>query len=149
MAIHTIKCPNCNGEVQMDDDFEKGFCMYCGSAIQIQDEVAKIKVIHSGKVEIDDSKKLANSIELADRAFDGGNYEECYSYCCAALECDVSNAHITFRKGLCAAHLSNSRVNELEQALATATTLIKENSRNVHSDLFKVFCDLFAYIKST
>ena len=149
MAVHTIKCPNCNGQVKMDDDFEKGFCMYCGSAIQIRDEIAKIKIVHSGKVELDDSKKLSNAIELADRAFNVGNYAECYNYCCTALECDVDNAHMTFRKGLCAAYLSTARVNELEQALVTATKLIKSNSRNLYSDLYKIFCELFAYIRSS
>lgn len=149
MAIQIIKCPTCGGEVQMDDNREKGFCMYCGGAIQIKEEVAKIKIEHSGKIEIDDSKKLKNSIELADRAFSIGKYDECYGYCCTALECDVNNAHITFRKGLCAAYLSLSRANEVEQAVVTATEIIRNSSDDAERDIFVIFSELLEFIKST
>lgn len=149
MAIQNIKCPNCGGEVQMDDNLEKGFCMYCGGAIHIKEEVAKIKVEHSGKIEIDDSKKLANSIELADRAFNSGNYEESYNYCCTALECDINNFHTTFRKGLCAAYLSIARTNELEQALKTAIDIINKTSEDIDGDTYSLFSELLEYIHST
>ena len=149
MAIQNIKCPNCGGEVQMDDNLEKGYCMYCGGAIHIKEEVAKIKIEHSGKIEIDDSKKLANSIELADRAFDSGNYEESYNYCCTALECDINNSHTTFRKGLCAAYLSIARTNELEQALKTAIDIINKTSDDIAGDTYTIFSELLEYIRST
>lgn len=133
----------------MDDNLEKGFCMYCGGTIQIKEEVAKIKVEHSGKIEIDDRKKLNNSITLADRAFASGNYEECYAYCCSALECDINNASITFRKGLCAAYLSLSRVGELKQAITMATEIIRNSSEDIDRDTFIIFSELLKYIKST
>lgn len=148
MAIQNIKCPTCGGQIQMDDNFEKGFCMYCGGAIHIKEEIAKIKVEHSGIVEVDDSKKLSNSITLADRAFSAGNYDECYNYCCSALECDINNAHIAFRKGLCAAHLSLSRVSELEQAVKTSSEMINKFSDDIDRDTFRVFSELLAFIQS-
>lgn len=154
MAIQNLKCPNCGGELQLDDNLDKGFCMYCGGAIQIKEEIAKIKIEHSGtiehtgKVEIDDSKKLANSITLADRAFESGNYEECYNYCCTALECDVNNARITFRKGLCAVYMSFTRSNELDQALKTACEIIKNTSNDADNDYYVMFAELFGYITS-
>lgn len=155
MAIQNIKCPNCSGEVHMDDSLERGFCMYCGSEIHIKEEVAKIKIEHSGKiehtgkVEIDDSKKLANSIELANRAFDSGNYVECYTYCCTALECDTNNFHITFRKGLCAAYISFSRTNELKQSIKTAIEIINNTSKDGYNDVYIIFTELLKYIRST
>lgn len=149
MAIQNIKCPNCNGEVQLDDTRELGYCSYCGSTIQIKDEIAKIRIEHTGKVEIDDSKRLANSLALADRAFTSGNYEECYSYSCAALECDVDNAHATFRKGLCAAYLSLSRTHELEEAVKTAVAIIRTKSDDVSTDIFGVFIEMYQFIRST
>lgn len=149
MAIQNLKCPNCGGELQLDDNLEKGFCMYCGGAIQIKEEVAKIKVEHSGKIEIDDTKKLANSLALSDRAFEAGNYEECYNYCCIALECDINNAHSTFRKGLCAAYMSLTRANELEQALKTAIDIISNTSDDADNDIYVIFSEMFEYIKST
>ena len=154
MAIQNIKCPNCGGEVQMEDSLEKGFCMYCGGVIHIKEEITKIQIEHSGKieytgkVEIDDSKKLANALELADRAFNSGNYPECYSYCCVALECDINNAQAIFRKGLCAAYISFSRINELEQSTKTAIEIINKTSNNVDLDIYSIFSQLFRYIRS-
>lgn len=149
MAIQTIRCPNCNGEVQLDDSFEKGYCMYCGSAIQVQDASTKIKVEHSGKVEIDDSKKLSNAIALADRAFQSFNYEECYNYCCAALECDVNNARMIFLKGLCAAYISFDRINELEQAMETAADIIRNSAKDPDSELHAIFSGVLSFIRSS
>jgi hypothetical protein len=123
--------------------------MYCGGAIQIQEEVAKIKVEHSGKVEIDDSKKLTNSIELAERAFKSGNYEECYNYSSIVLECDINNHHATFRKGLCAAYLSISRTSELEQAIKKAVEIIRQTSEDADADIHTIFTELLEYIRST
>ncbi len=148
MAIQNIKCPNCGGEVEMNDDLENGFCMYCGGAIQIKEEVTKMQIEHSGKVEIDDTKKMANSLALADRAFEAGNYEECYSYCCTALECDVNNAHATFRKGLCAAYLSFARTSELEQSLKTAKAIIRDKSEDADKETYVIFTEMLEFIRS-
>ena len=145
MAIQSLKCPNCLGQIQLDDNRETGFCSYCGSAIKIQDYIEKIRVEHV----VDDSKKMNNSITLANRAFAAGNYEECYGYCCSALECDVNNAQITFRKGLCAAYLSSSRISELETSLDTAVDLIENNSKNPYAEIHDIFLDLLSYIKVT
>jgi len=149
MALQSFRCPNCNGQLQMDDNLEKGYCMYCGSTIHVQEEVAKIKVEHSGKVEIDDSKKFANSMALADRAFEIGNYGESYGYYCTALECQVNNAHAVFRKGLCAAYISATRVGELEQGVKTALEINRTEAEDADRENHMIFTELFAYIKAT
>ena len=148
MAIQTFKCPNCGSELKMDDNLEKGFCMYCESAIQIKEDVTKIRIEHSGKIEIDDSKKIANFHALADRAFEAHNYEECYKYCCNALECDISNIHLIFRKGLCAAYMSQERVNELLQAIQETTEIINNTSNKEIIDAYVhvIFSELLEYI---
>lgn len=148
MAVQSIRCPNCNGEVKMDENLEKGFCMYCGSAIQVKDEIAKIKIEHSGKVEIDESKKLTNAISLADRAFATENYQECYRYCCVALECDANNAHAAFRKGLCAAYISISRMNELEQGLSMALAVTRKAAKNEAKEIYQIASELLAFTKA-
>lgn len=53
MAIQSLNCPNCMGQIQLDDSKEIGYCSYCGSAIQIKDYTEKIRVEHV----VDDSKK--------------------------------------------------------------------------------------------
>ena len=35
MATRTIKCPYCNAEMMIDDDWASAFCMYCGKEIDI------------------------------------------------------------------------------------------------------------------
>ena len=145
MAIQSLNCPNCMGQIQLDDSKEIGYCSYCGSAIQIKDYTEKIRVEHV----VDDSKKMNNSITLANRAFTSGNYEECYAYCSTALECDVDNAHITFLKGLSAAYMSFSRTTELETAIDTAVDIIERTSKNPAAELHLIFADLLCFIKIT
>lgn len=148
MALQAFRCPNCNGELQMDDGLEKGYCMYCGSTIYVKDEIAKIKVIHSGMVEIDDSKKFANAIELADRAFECGNYEESYKYYSIALECNINNAYSVFRKGICAAYISITRVEELKQGVKRALEINEKQEESVEHENFLIFTELFRFIKT-
>lgn len=62
MALIGLKCPNCNGEIQMDDTKENGFCMYCGSNFQVKDEVQRIQIEHSGSVSINRDQELENLI---------------------------------------------------------------------------------------
>jgi len=52
MALVSVNCPNCNGEVQLEENMEKGFCLYCGSLIMVRDAVVKMKVEHSGTVSV-------------------------------------------------------------------------------------------------
>lgn len=42
MTIVALKCPHCNGDLQMEDDREFGFCQYCGTKIMIQQEIINI-----------------------------------------------------------------------------------------------------------
>ena len=39
MPVLAIKCPNCSGNISLDDDREFGFCQYCGTRIKIEDFV--------------------------------------------------------------------------------------------------------------
>lgn len=33
MKIIALKCPNCNADIELDQDREFGFCNYCGTKI--------------------------------------------------------------------------------------------------------------------
>ncbi|MBQ8527910.1 MAG: hypothetical protein IJ429_05485 [Lachnospiraceae bacterium] len=39
MALTALKCPNCEANIQVDDDRDFGFCSYCGAQIQIREVI--------------------------------------------------------------------------------------------------------------
>ncbi len=39
MALKALKCPNCDANIQVDDNRDYGFCSYCGSQIQVKEVV--------------------------------------------------------------------------------------------------------------
>lgn len=41
MKLVSAMCPNCGAKLELDENMEKGFCMYCGSQILVQDAVQK------------------------------------------------------------------------------------------------------------
>ena len=141
MSIKNIKCPNCGGSIQIEDSLEKGFCMYCGGVIIVQDEIQKIKIEHTGKVEvsgkvqIDDSQKMHNFLCIAERAFEVGDFREAYTYYNKVLECDFKNTYASFRKILAAAYLSHTRIFELEQTMDTRIAEIYKSSNDKTADI--------------
>lgn len=49
MYLIALKCPNCNGNVEFDSTREFGFCIYCGTKVMIQEEIANIVNSYNGK----------------------------------------------------------------------------------------------------
>ncbi len=56
----SLKCPNCNGDVQLDNSREFGFCVYCGTKILNERSNESI-------VKIDERNKLINILKTAKR----------------------------------------------------------------------------------
>lgn len=48
MAIRALKCPSCGADITLDDSREYGFCSYCGSQIQVGEQV-HVHVTHEYK----------------------------------------------------------------------------------------------------
>lgn len=69
MALIGLKCPNCNGEIQMDDAKENGFCMYCGSSFQVKDEIQRIRIEHSGSVNLNRKEESENLAIIGEQKF--------------------------------------------------------------------------------
>lgn len=120
MAVVALKCPSCDGKIEFDDSREFGFCSFCGTKVMIQDEIQKIKVIHTGSVVVDDSGKIGNYLSLADSAMKNRNFEEAYNYYTKVLESNATLPDAVFGKGLAAAYMSSidvPRINELFNAI--------------------------------
>jgi len=65
MPFLPVKCPNCGGNIELDDQREKGFCMYCGSQIVYKEAVQKMEL--SGVVSVKgvaDKEKLLQNAEI-------------------------------------------------------------------------------------
>lgn len=50
MALKALKCPSCGANISLDDNREFGFCLYCGSKIQVGEQI-NIHVTHEFKGE--------------------------------------------------------------------------------------------------
>ncbi len=50
MALKALKCPNCDANIQVDDDRDYGFCSYCGAQVQVKETV---KIELSEDIEVD------------------------------------------------------------------------------------------------
>ncbi len=134
MAVVALKCPSCNGDIEFDDSREFGFCSFCGTKVMIQEEIQKIKVIHTGSVVVDDSGKAANYLALASSALKNGNYGEAYDYYTKVLELDMKVYQAIFGKGLSAAYMStsqNPRINELFNALEDVKDIVGLNAEGI------------------
>ncbi len=60
MAIKALKCPNCDANIQVDDDREFGFCSYCGAQVQTR-EVVEIR--YTGEVQLNQGPSFQQCME--------------------------------------------------------------------------------------
>jgi DNA-directed RNA polymerase subunit RPC12/RpoP len=95
MALIALKCPQCGGEIQLDNVKEIGFCMYCGSKVVLQEAL-------SHQVRIDDSHKIDAWITLAYDALRSKNYVDSEQYANKIIESDLKNPDAWYIKGCCA-----------------------------------------------
>ncbi|MBR7005913.1 MAG: hypothetical protein IKH98_03260 [Candidatus Methanomethylophilaceae archaeon] len=61
MALISLKCPNCSGDIDLEDSREFGFCMYCGSKVLITKDVNHINIEMSVKDQRASLKPLATA----------------------------------------------------------------------------------------
>lgn len=87
MKIIALKCPNCNADIELDQDREFGFCNYCGTKIMIADAVQKV----SGTVNINRSSEINNILKRA-KDYEGRQMlDEAEKYYDRALDIDMDN----------------------------------------------------------
>ena len=65
MALKALKCPNCDANIQVDDNRDYGFCSYCGAQVQVREVV---EVRYSEKMNFGVDVEYIKELE-AGRAF--------------------------------------------------------------------------------
>lgn len=84
MAIVSLKCPNCDGSLSMEDSMKIGFCQFCGTKVIVQETIMPET--------IDYSHIIDNYLDLAKASSQSGNYEDVEKYANNILEIDSHNA---------------------------------------------------------
>ena len=87
MKIIALKCPNCNADIELNQDKEFGFCNYCGTKIMIADAVQKV----SGTVNINRTSEIGNILRRAKDYENREMLDEAERYYDRALDIDIDN----------------------------------------------------------
>ena len=59
MALISLQCPNCAGDIELEDSRDFGFCLYCGTKIMVTKDVNNINIEMSVKDQRASLKPLA------------------------------------------------------------------------------------------
>lgn len=78
MKLVSAMCPNCGAKLELDENMEKGFCMYCGSQILVQDAVQKYKIEISGRISVEGILSAEDFAKNGDTLVNIGNYTQAY-----------------------------------------------------------------------
>lgn len=84
MVLIALKCPSCNGDIQLDDNNEFGFCMYCGCRVVLQEKIKQ-------QISIDESSKVKSLLSTAEDYYKQGYEEETCEYARRVVDMDSSN----------------------------------------------------------
>lgn len=106
MGVKNFKCPNCGGELQLDENFKKGFCVYCGSPVSIESDNPNVEETIA-KINEERVKKLNILRQASD--YDG-MFAECQSILSTDVDCGIACAYA----GFAVAHGAN-RMSELSK----------------------------------
>ena len=101
-ALEALKCPQCGGDVELDDNQEYGFCKYCGTKVQN----TNFKII-KGEVKIAGNPTVENYMKLGERYYGEGDYENALEYYNKALELEADNWKAVFKRGICLTRLKS------------------------------------------
>jgi len=119
MSFVAARCPQCGGELQLDNQKVTGFCMHCGSKIIVEEAIRAVR--------IDNSHMVDTWMKLGVSAGKAGNLREAYEYFTKVVEVDPENWLAIFYKGKSAgfqSSIANPRINELIHAINEANALI-------------------------
>ena len=136
MVFKAAICPSCGGKLEVPDDRDLVKCTYCGTDIMVRQAIQNVN-----------GKNIHNYLELAETAFDSGNFFEAYGYYSKVLEIDVKNTKAWFGKGKSGgwqSTIENSRFPEMISAFKKSIDYSpKENKKSIQilcaSEIARIF----------
>ncbi len=106
MALVACRCPHCGGEVNMDENLESGFCIYCGNRV-INQNVSKVKVA------IDRSSEVVNTLTLAKTYLYDKDFYTAQNLLRKVMEIDSRNSDVWYMDAVLD---TKNRKSDLERA---------------------------------
>lgn len=97
MGLITLSCPNCNGELKLEDNKNQWFCQYCGSKVVLEEQKIEIK----GNVTLDSVSAAKNLIDRGYLFVEDGDFRNAYRYFEKALDLDAKAWKAYIGKLLC------------------------------------------------
>ncbi len=88
MSLVSLKCPNCNGDINLDDSQEIGYCMYCGSKVSLKDPTLSLNINVTGKVSVEGVPSVDNLRLRAEEFSKQGDEEMATQYYNKILDID-------------------------------------------------------------
>lgn len=126
-ALEVLKCPQCGGDVELDENQQYGFCKYCGAKVQN----TNFKVI-KGEVKIVGNPTVQNFMKLAKRDFEDENYGEALENYNKVLDIESDNWEAVYRRGICITKtttLGAFRMEDIVKGSKNALKIIKEDDK--------------------
>ena len=107
MPIEIAKCPTCSGQINIDTDREKMFCMYCGNPLVVSD------VINNYVTNVTNNYNIQNAVIQQD----------------IEVEQMIKNAHLAVQRFLEEMHMKNSfaELNDVRNDLKRIETKAMDN----------------------
>ncbi|MBN1618384.1 hypothetical protein JW887_03515 [Candidatus Dojkabacteria bacterium] len=124
MTFVAARCPQCGGEIQLDDAKETGFCMHCGSKVVVKEAIKAVR--------IDNSHMIDNWMNMGELAIESGNMKEAYDYFSKILEIDTNNWNAHYQRGKAAgwqSTLINKRLLETVTSFSKAIELVPADKK--------------------
>lgn len=97
MELVQLTCPNCNANIEIDNNREFGFCSYCGTKIAIKKDIPQTNIeqilINNGTIinGTSTSSIVDNLILRAEDFLAKGNIQEAVNYYNRVLDLDIRN----------------------------------------------------------
>lgn len=126
-ALEVLKCPQCDGDIELDEKQQYSFCKYCGTKVQN----SNFKVIE-GEVRISGNPTVQNFIKLASRDYADGNYSEALENYNRALDIEPDNWEAVYRRGVCITKtttLAAFRMGDIVKGSKNALKIIENNPK--------------------
>lgn len=101
MTLIALRCPNCSGDIELDDSREFGFCLYCGTKIMVQ------KVVKSESAV---SSQLSNLKPIIEKSFQDGKLDKALEYSDRLISKNAADADVWYMRGMCLALRDGFRI---------------------------------------